>query len=553
MRRSQLVLVALVLVAVLGCGKLNELVNKNRTGDPEIVKAKKLAEDAVTKDILADPPSPGAAVVRQLARLDPEAASLQKTIVELERSAIKKFAEKLTEEYNVDPAKLPVGARQNSQAAVRREPSVADVTPADRLLLGLLQASRPMSEIGVSSNDINLTVLITSYFNDLLSNGIKDVGSTTRTMRQENGESYSDMSIDIGRNADGSSKFGFRMNTRGHAGNRSLDSEFEGSLDGQRCPQLDGSVYFTAKIKLSGKSGDNTYIQDVTAKIIAHVNDDAEITSREIRINQGIQETAGINHTYVETEFQVTESNGVISATQPRVVRVGGDQGPHSDDVATAGNRAGMQAAMSALSFTKVMWQRGGCVAIDAKSPGSVQPSSINEIPVSVKHKQDGSSVPSKVTVQLAGGTFVSPMQIDQTPGKLSYTAPPEKNKSATIKLEARSKRGRATLDLNATTGGNAYNISGNIDEASMSGTTCDSSAPFTIGGTLTFQFTPTSATTGTYTYRGPYSATGSGPYVINDNGTMKLDGTGCIMGSNCATYSHIWKAEPIDPSSCGK
>lgn len=147
----------------------------------------------------------------------------------------------------------------------------------------------------------------------------------------------------------------------------------------------------------------------------------------------------------------------------------------------------------------------------------------------------------------------MSPMQIDQTPGKLSYTAPPEKNKSATIKLEARSKRGRATLDLNATTGGNAYNISGNIDEASMRGTTCDSSAPFTVGGTLTFQFTPTSATTGTYTYRGPYSATGSGPYVINDNGTMKLDGTGCIMGSNCATYSHIWKAEPIDPSSCGK
>lgn len=96
----------------------------------------------------------------------------------------------------------------------------------------------------------------------------------------------------------------------------------------------------------------------------------------------------------------------------------------------------------------------------------------------------------------------------------------------------------------------NAFNIKGTIDDASQEGKVCDTSKAFTVPGTLDFKFKPTDARNGTYTYTGPFNAKGEGPYKINDDGTMKVDGTGCIMGK-CATYSHNWKAEPIDTASC--
>ena len=99
---------------------------------------------------------------------------------------------------------------------------------------------------------------------------------------------------------------------------------------------------------------------------------------------------------------------------------------------------------------------------------------------------------------------------------------------------------------------GKAFHISGNIDDAAQEGDICDVTVPFTVPGTLKFKFTPTSATKGTYTYSGPFNATGSGPYEIYSDGKMLVSGTGCIMGK-CATYSHDWKAKPIDPKTCGK
>lgn len=97
-----------------------------------------------------------------------------------------------------------------------------------------------------------------------------------------------------------------------------------------------------------------------------------------------------------------------------------------------------------------------------------------------------------------------------------------------------------------------AYHISGNIDDAVQEGDVCDVSVPFTVPGTLKFEFTPTSASKGNYTYSGPFNATGSGPYEIYNNGKMLVSGVGCIMGK-CADYSHDWKAKPIDPATCGK
>lgn len=95
-----------------------------------------------------------------------------------------------------------------------------------------------------------------------------------------------------------------------------------------------------------------------------------------------------------------------------------------------------------------------------------------------------------------------------------------------------------------------AYRIKGRIDDALQEGDVCDTTKAFTVPGTLKFEFTPKTPTKGEYTYSGPFNATGSGPYEIRDDGSMLVDGTGCIMGK-CATYSHEWEAKPIDPAAC--
>jgi hypothetical protein len=97
---------------------------------------------------------------------------------------------------------------------------------------------------------------------------------------------------------------------------------------------------------------------------------------------------------------------------------------------------------------------------------------------------------------------------------------------------------------------GKAYRIIGTIDDALQEGDVCDATKPFTVPGTLLFEFTPKTDKSGEYTYSGPFNASGSGPYEIRPDGSMLVDGTGCIMGK-CATYSHEWRAEPIDPATC--
>lgn len=544
--------VAILLVVVIGCSKFKELTAKDATSDD----VRKNTQEALKVDVRADPPSPGAEVVRRLAELDPSLARFSTKVETVERAVMKKSI-----------AALPNGPETKNKAGETSfAPPEHDVRFGGDLArkampatLMMLQASTTDSSASRASGAA-LVAAIVSGLKEIFTEGhTKAVAGGVKGSKTETKDGVkTTMGVELTYREDGSSVFGMQLDTEATDKDGSkLTTQLSGRVDGLDCPNAEGQVPITAKLRLGGESGGTGYTQEVEAFIRTTVDDEANIATTTIDIVQGTREVLKGDDIYVETGFTIsyngsdfenhTESNWrLIRHSQSAASDVS-----KTESIAAGGQQSARTVALTVLAIAERKWQNGGCVAIEAKSPGNVEPSSVTEIPVSVKHKYDGSIVPSKVKVDLAGETSVSPKQIDQTPGKLSYTAPPEKNKSATIKLEARSKRGRAKLDLNATTGGNAYNISGNIDEASMSGTTCDSSQPFSIGGTLQFRFTPSSATTGTYTYSGPYSAKGSGPYVINSDGSMKLDGTGCIMGGNCKTYSHSWTATPIDPSSC--
>ena len=187
---------------------------------------------------------------------------------------------------------------------------------------------------------------------------------------------------------------------------------------------------------------------------------------------------------------------------------------------------------MNALKIAEHTWLNGGCTKIEAPSPGSVAPSSATAIPVTVRHRFDGTEVPSKLDAVLSGETSVEPTTLAKTKGTLTYTAPGEQGKSATIKLTATSRRGRATLDLDANTGGGSYQIVGGLDDWQTNTAVCDIMKPFKLtGGGITMELS--GGLSGTYTYTGPFNAQGSGTYTISlpdgigKPGTMTGGGAG--------------------------
>lgn len=543
---------AILLCVSLSCTFLKDKFVK----DPNAVVGK--AEDIKIQKFDRNAPlvSPGSEVVKRLAELDPSLSRFGPKIEAVERTVMQMSIDSVPKEPDTK-INTPKAAFESNKPDKNFPSGIPSVSmPATMMMLQAnssdTSSGRSSSAALVGAMIAGLKQIFTEGHTKAVAGGVKDTKTTTKDGVKTT------MGVELKYREDGSSVFGMQFETEAtDKDGTKLTTQLSGRVDGNDCPNALGQVPLTVNMRIGGESGGTGYTQDVEAFIRTTVDDDANVATTTIDITQGVREVLKGDDIYVETGYTVSSTGPNLADYKEsnwRLIRHSQSAAsdiPKSMSIAAGGQEAATSVAMTILLIAAQKWQNGGCVKIDAPAPGKVEPSSVTEIPVNVTHKFDGSSVPSKVKVDLAGETSVTPKQIDQTPGKLSYTAPPEKNKSATIKLEARSKRGRSTLDLNATTGGNAYRISGNIDEAKMSGTTCDSSQPFTIGGTLSFNFTPTSATTGNYTYRGPYAATGSGPYVINGDGSMKLDGTGCIMGGSCKTYSHSWTAEQIDPASC--
>jgi len=288
---------------------------------------------------------------------------------------------------------------------------------------------------------------------------------------------------------------------------------------------------------------------------MATVGDDANVAAADFDLRQATRSTAGGREIYVDTsqsgqikgdKYSNTKFGDVkINRTSSKVTS--GDQ-PLSDD----GLTAAYYLAIGALESAKERWQSGGCVEIEASSPGTVAPSSNTSIPVKVRHKFGGSEVPSKLEAALTGGKSVDPTTLARTSGTLTYTAPGETGKSATIKLTATSRRGRATLDLTASTGGGSYQIAGGLDDWQTNSTVCDIMKPFTLtGGGITMQLS--GGLSGTYTYTGPFHAQGTGTYTISlpdgpgKPGTMTGGGAGSAEGFT-NTGIEKYTLTPLEP-----
>ena len=145
--------------------------------------------------------------------------------------------------------------------------------------------------------------------------------------------------------------------------------------------------------------------------------------------------------------------------------------------------------------------------------------------------KSDGSSAGGTVTATFTGGSSLQPSSEKvKADAKYGYIGPEEKEKTASVAFESRSKRGvgRATLEFDTKTS-KSYRASGTAPSATFTGEICSLDQPFVVNvdsvtGAWPMHFTPKDGLSGQMT--GTYSSdgctlSGGGPYsvTLNDDG----------------------------------
>ncbi len=257
---------------------------------------------------------------------------------------------------------------------------------------------------------------------------------------------------------------------------------------------------------------------------------------------------------FVDLTVRIPQS-GSVSA---EYTRTGGTVTPEIGAVAgSLGSLIAIWAADSLAKAAEVGWQSGRCVELKptvSAGPRGLKPSASVTVTAAPRSKIDGGPVGGNVTALLTGGEASvdpssTPLPAD---AEFTYTAPGEKDRTGTVALEARSKRGvgKATINFD-TNAAYAYQIVGGLDDFQTNTAVCDVLAPFTLsGGGISVDFS--GGLTGTYTYTGIFSAAGGGEYMITlpdgpgKSGTMIGGGEGSVEGGFSASGTENYALTPI-------
>lgn len=539
---SALVIVALT---VVGCGRLGSSKDGSTGGKITSLTIPTIDPDQPFPALNADG-------LDALSPDVPELAKHREALLAAERDAIKGALEDLRSKSK--PVDKPRAVVEIEHLVPTRND--ARIATGSFNLLPVAMAAEPQLVSPASVQQHLIGHQIGFFTNEGRANQSDGTGSKTITMKDEKtGEVQATATVSI-ETAGG--VYTTELTTKVSMPLFGLDAGSKVSLKGDPCPDPNGQVELfvkSASNARAARAGSVFYDKNIEARIVATVGEDANVANVKYDLKQATHSSGSgqqVDFITSRTGHTTGEGYSKLELTDPKIVRGSQYVSPADQQASDTGLDNALRLSIGVLESARSRWQGGGCVKIEANSPGTVKPGSTTSIPVTVRHKLDGSEVPSKLDAVLKGEASVDPTSLAKTSGTLNYVAPGETGTTAKISLTANSRRGRAKLDLTASTSARAYHISGNIDDASQSSKVCDTSIPFTVTGTLKFDFTPTSPTQGTYTYSGPFKAKGSGPYEIFDNGKMVVSGEGCIMG-HCASYSHDWKATPIDPASCGK
>jgi hypothetical protein len=313
------------------------------------------------------------------------------------------------------------------------------------------------------------------------------------------------------------------------------------------CPDANGQFTATTKMTSSiAKAGATTGSNlTVEVAVTGQVDDDAQLVGQEVEIRTQSAQFASGKGQFIDVSMSWNDTGGKTTGYKGQLNRTGGAVTEEfTRDQITWSILMAQAAKDKALAAAKQGWESGRCVALDPTTSPSkrtgLKPSASVTITAAPRSKIDGAAVGGTVKGALNGDSSLDPagskVPADAT---FTYVAPDEKDKSATVSLEARSKRGVAKAELAFDTKTGGYDLNGSVETApggtKVTGQTCDVTEPFTaeasgdMNGTI--NFTPTSDVAGTLTFKGvlgsaPFKLTGKGTYTVNvppgaDAGTL--------------------------------
>ena len=546
MSKSNLVMASIILAAVtLSCTFIKD---RFAQGTPVRFSDK----DLPVFDPKAPLVSPGAIAVRRLAEIDPGMAAHAPGIEAAERAAMTKARDELANLIGRDSI-------ENTSIQIRPEamrPNKYSGTGSSALML--FQSADQGSSLGTMQDTIFIASLIGGLKHALTSDQKAGSIPNSRPKFTETVDgATTTITVEVGSDTNGSTTFGMSGNTESVKNGVKVTTEFEGKIEGSECPNAEGQVQLTVKIRFGAGSASNGFTQDLTAFVRATVDDNADISSITVDVTQATQRSQGGRTIFVETgERFKADGPSLATAVSSNLSTIQRSDSATNEEVgklSAGGHTAALATAKLALDIAERNWKNGGCVKINAISPGSVAVNSSTQIPVKVVHKIEGGEVPSKLDAALTGEASVDPTNIPRTPGTLTYIAPGETGKSATIQLTAASRRGRAVSELTATTASNSYQIVGGLDDWKTNSQVCDIMKPFQLKDTYGIVMDLSGGLSGTYTYKGQFQMSGTGTYTITlpngpgRPGTMVGTGPGSAMG-HTGSGTENYTLTPIPP-----
>lgn len=308
------------------------------------------------------------------------------------------------------------------------------------------------------------------------------------------------------------------------------------------CPDPAGE--FTAKASMtasattgSARVGSNASFD---IELTGLVDDDARLAGYDVTTTSEAAEFGSGNNVWAEVTDTTSVAGGKVTEASRTAGRSAGNvpEG-FAAQWADLGQLTALMLVDKMLSAAQKGWESGRCVALEPTTdPGKrtgLAPGASVAILAAPRSKVDGMPTGGTVTATLAGETSVDPAGSKvAADAKFAYLAPEEKDKSATVSLEARSRRGVAKADVVFDTRTSAYIASGTAGNITFSGTIPDLTQPFTIAGAggakLTFSYVPTNASgrSGKMKYTGRvagFKLSGSGSYTItgDEGGVLVL------------------------------
>ena len=328
-----------------------------------------------------------------------------------------------------------------------------------------------------------------------------------------------------------------------------MTSEVEGNIPGglkgkvkttvslKTCPDAEGKVVAEFESNSSVAAGGASADSRVKSKVTAFVDDDANLIDDKLDSQSSAQQsTSGGAHVDANDDLST-----VTGAAGGKTNAMSGGATEADGKMAQGMASMGRYAARQAILAAQKAWQSGKCVKLEVRSDPAkrkgAKPNTAYTLFAEPRAISDGQPTGGTVKATLNGGNRLNPTGKVKADAKFDYANPEQKEQSATIDFEARSKRGvgKATLEFDTKKGG--YRIALDNGESI---TTCDITKPFSgkIGaGMITLNFTPSGDKGGSMAFhfanaRGmadtTYRYTLSGP---EDKMTGSFQSTGAVRG----------------------